>query len=147
MAPPTPGRPQKVMGLVLGLCALAVLNTDLLSASSRALTETTRKLCKTYFYYPDWKQYWEDLFAPKASYANAGVRSLIPLQTNNIGYFLTLTSCPADGYLAGDPHDPGMHFLYSTGSTTSQFMVIYHHEISTHQPYQHFLALNRSCLL
>ena len=110
MAPATPVRSFKVKALFFGLCALAILNTNLISASSRALSEIPRHLCKTVFNYPDWKQYWEDLFAPKAQYASTGVRSLIPMQNNNIGYFLTLASCPADGYPAADPHDPGMHY-------------------------------------
>ena len=102
------GRVLKVMGLVLGLCALALLNTDLISSGRRALSET-RKLCKTIFNYPDWKQYWEDLFLPKAPYPIITTRALIPMQSKNIGYFLTLSSCPKDGYPAGDPHDPGMY--------------------------------------
>ncbi len=106
------------MGLVFGLCAIALLNTDIMSTSRRALSESTRKLCKTAFNYPDWKQYWEDLFAPKAANKYDGaslVRSLIPMQHNNIGYFLTLSSCPADGYPGADPHDPGMYGYLLSG--------------------------------
>ncbi|KAI2497601.1 hypothetical protein MHU86_16907 [Fragilaria crotonensis] len=115
MAPATPVRTFKVKALFFGLCALAILNTNLMSASRRALSETTRRLCKTVFNYPDWKQYWEDLFAPKSQYASTGVRSLIPLQKNNIGYFLTLASCPADGYPAADSYDPG-HAFYDAAA-------------------------------
>lgn len=107
MASTNPGRVLKVMGLVLGLCALALINTDLMNTSRRALSET-RKLCKTLFNYPDWKQYWEDLFAPTAAYPVVLTRALIPKDSKNIGYFLTLPSCPKDAYAAGDPHDPGM---------------------------------------
>ena len=107
MASSNPGRTMKVMGLVLGLCVLAVINTDLMNSSRRALSET-RKLCKTVFNYPDWKQYWEDLFAPKGPYPVITTRALMP-KTKDIGYFLTLSSCPKDAYPAGDPHDPGMY--------------------------------------
>lgn len=108
-APSSSLRSTKVMALLFGLCTLALVNTDILSSSHRALAET-RKLCRTVFDYPDWKQYWEDLFAPKAKYLGEP-RALQPKQPNNIGYFLTLTSCPKDGYAGGDPYDPDHAFF------------------------------------
>ena len=111
MGSTNPGRVLKVFGLVLGLCVLALINTDIMNSSRRALSET-RKLCKTVFNYPDWKQYWEDLFAPKVTYPAVATRALIPLQSKNIGYFLTLSSCPKDAYPAADPYDPGMYYSH-----------------------------------
>jgi hypothetical protein len=109
-APTTSRRGVRVFGIMFGLCALALMNTDLVSSRHRALAEV-RKLCDTLFDYPDWDQYWEDIFGASDAldiYDGAGDRSLLPNEPNNIGYFLTLTSCPDDGYAATDPNDPGM---------------------------------------
>jgi hypothetical protein len=90
-----------VLWVVLGLCTLtAIVDFDILS-------KQVRKLCKTIFNYPDWDQYWEDLFAAKVIYDGNKDRQLVPSNSKNIGYFLTLASCPADSYTAGDPNDPG----------------------------------------
>jgi hypothetical protein len=86
-------------------------NTNVFSSTHRALSESARLLCNTMFNYPDWKQYWEDLFYPKTVYTGLGDRSLLPRGPKNIGYFLTIPSCPADGYPAGDPHDPGKYIF------------------------------------
>ena len=97
---PTSRRGVRVFGLMFGLCALALVNTDLVSSS--------RKLCTTVFNYPEWTQYWEDIFGGALNtYDGAGDRSLLPSEPNNIGYFLTLTSCPDDGYPGADASDPG----------------------------------------
>ena len=93
--------PTKTFVLLFGLGALAVLNTNFLQSSH------VRKLAETIFDHPDWDQYWEDLFAPKVVYVGIGERSVPQLQPFNIGYFLTLTSCPGDAYSGGDPNDPG----------------------------------------
>ena len=103
---PTSRRGVRMFGLMFGLCALALMNTDFVSSRHRALSEV-RKLCNTVFNYPDWDQYWEDLFGAPKTYDGAGDRSLLPSEPNNIGYFLTLTSCPNDGYPGADPHDLG----------------------------------------
>ena len=107
---PTSRRGVRVFGLMFGLCALALMNTDLVSSKHRALSGV-RKLCDTVFAYPDWDNYWEDIFEgpdnPDDIYDGSGDRSLLPHEPNNIGYFLTLTSCPEDGYTAADPNDPG----------------------------------------
>ena len=96
----------RVFSLMLGLCALALTNTNFVTSRHRALSEV-RKLCRTVFDYPDWDQYWEDLFGAPKTYDGAGDRSLLPSEPNNIGYFLTLTSCPDDGYPGADTNDPG----------------------------------------
>ena len=104
---PTSRRGVRVFGLMFGLCALALVNTDLVSSRHRALSEV-RKLCTTVFNYPEWTQYWEDIFGGASNtYDGAGDRSLLPSEPNNIGYFLTLTSCPDDGYPGADASDPG----------------------------------------
>jgi hypothetical protein len=103
-----PSSSLRKMKLPIVLCILsgfALMNTDLVSTGRRALEET-RKLCRTVFDYPDWKQYWEDLFAATTIYVGLP-RVLIPFQPTNIGYFLTLTNCPSDSYSAGDANDPG----------------------------------------
>jgi hypothetical protein len=89
----------------------ALLNLEVMS-------NKIRKLCRKVFKYPDWDQYWEDLFAAKISYDsitnNEQVergRQLISRSNKNIGYFLSLVSCPDDSYPAGDPYDPG-RFLF-----------------------------------
>ena len=62
---PSSRRGLRVFGVMFGLCALALINTNFVSSRHIALSEI-RKLCKTVFDYPDWNQYWEDLFgAPK----------------------------------------------------------------------------------
>ena len=103
---PTSRRGVRVVGLIFGLCALALVNTDLVSSRHRALSEV-RKLCETIFNYPEWTQYWEDIFSESQAYDGAGDRSLLPTEPDNIGYFLTLTSCPDDGYPGADTNDPG----------------------------------------
>ena len=103
---PTSRRGIRVFGLMFGLCALALVNTDLVSSRHRALSEV-RKLCETIFNYPEWTQYWEDIFSESQAYDGAGDRSLLPTEPDNIGYFLTLTSCPDDGYPGADTNDPG----------------------------------------
>jgi hypothetical protein len=91
--------------IMLGLFALTVITT---TDIDNILSKQFRKLCKTIFNYPDWDQYWEDLFAAKMIYDGNRDRLLVPKNSKNIGYFLSLASCPADdSYPAGDPHDPG----------------------------------------
>ena len=101
---PTSRRGVRVFGLIFGVCALAVMN--FLPSRNRALS-TARMLCKTYFDYGDYDKDWEDLFGATNIYAGDGDRSLLPTDPNNIGYFLTLTSCPDDRYPGADPNDPG----------------------------------------
>ena len=103
---PTSRRGIRVFGLIFGLCALALMNTNFMSSRHRALAEA-RKLCRTVFDYPEWSQYWEDIFGASITYDGSGDRSLLPNEPNNIGYFLTLTSCPDDGYPGADTNDPG----------------------------------------
>jgi hypothetical protein len=101
-------RASTIIFAIINFCVItALLNFDLMS-------NKVRKLCRTVFKYPDWDQYWEDLFAAKISYdSNTDIeevergRQLISRSNNNIGYFLSLVSCPADSYPAGDPYDPG----------------------------------------
>ena len=87
----------RVWGTIFGLCALAFLNTDFV---------VVRKLCNTAFDYPDFGSHWEEIFRRVNFYVGAGERSLIPMEPNTIGYFLTLTSCPDDGYPGADSNDP-----------------------------------------
>ena len=107
-------RKTKAIWVLVGLAGLVLCNTNVLSSMHRSLSESARLLCNTMFNYPDWKQYWEDLFFPKTVYTGIGDRSLLPRGPKNIGYFLIMPSCPADGYPAGDPHDPGKLYFSST---------------------------------
>ena len=93
-----------VFGLIFVVCALAVMN--FLPSGHRALS-SARRLCKTYFDYGDYEKDWEDLFGATNVYNGDGDRSLLPNDPDNIGYFLTLTSCPDERYPGADPNDPG----------------------------------------
>ena len=120
---PLPMRTRRWMGLTVGLCVVVLIDTDLMQASRRSLVEVT-KICKDLFYGPNWIQYdgkggvflptkqkylgyWEDLFGAMINYDGSGSLFKQPYDPNNIGYVLTLRSCPADNYAAFDPHDPG----------------------------------------
>ena len=94
----------RVFDLMFGVCALALMN--FLPSRDRALS-AARRLCKTYFDYGDYNKEQEDLFGATNTYAGDGDISLLPSDPDNIGYFLTLTSCPDDGYPGADPNDPG----------------------------------------
>ena len=110
----------KLSVTVFGLCSLAVLNTDFTSSGRRALTastESVRILCKTVFNYPDWSAHWEEIFPADKVYDGSGdQRKTLSKDPNNIGYFLTLMSCPGDGYKYGvdtqfDPGELKLHVL------------------------------------
>ena len=120
---PLPMRTRRWMGLTVGLCVVVLIDTDLMQASRRSLAEA-RKLCKDLLYFPSWIQYdgkggaflptkqkylgyWEDLFGAMIHYDGSGYLFKQPYDAKNIGYVLTLRSCPADDYSAFDPHDPG----------------------------------------
>ena len=106
---PTSRRGVRVFGLIFGVCALALMNTDFLPSGHRALS-AARRLCKSYLDYLDYGEYvkyWEELFGATNIYAGDGDGSMLPNDPDNIGYFLTLTSCPGDGYPGADPNDPG----------------------------------------
>ena len=100
----TSRRGVRVFGLIFVVCALAVVN--FLPSGHRALS-SARRLCKTYFDYGDYEKDWEDLFGATNIYNGDGDRSLLPNDPDNVGYFLTLTSCPDERYPGADPNDPG----------------------------------------
>ena len=104
---PTSRRSVRVFGIIVGVCVLALMNTDILPSSGHRALSAARMLCKTYLDYGNYDRYWEDLFGATNIYAGEGDRSLLPTDPNNIGYFLTLTSCPEDRYPGADPNDPG----------------------------------------
>lgn len=119
---PNNRRAVNIFALMFGLGALALLNTDIMTSGHRALAETAdgvRKLCNTLFDYPDWEAYWEDLFSAPALYDGSGDQraSLPAFEEHNIGYFLTMMSCPGDdhGYTAEAKFDPG-HAFYDAAA-------------------------------
>jgi hypothetical protein len=103
---PTSRHGVRVFGLIVGVCALAVINTDFLPSGHRALS-AARRLCTTYFDYGNYARYWEDLFGATNIYNGEGDGSSLPNNPDNIRYFLTLTSCPGGRYPGADPNDPG----------------------------------------
>ena len=104
---PTSRRSVRVFGIIVGVCVLALMNTDILPSSGHRALSAARRLCKTYFDYGDYDKDWEDLFGAINDYTGDGDGSSLPTEPDNIGYFLTLTSCPDDRYPGADPNDPG----------------------------------------
>jgi len=111
-------RTKVIVPLVL-LLAISGLFGDRTNIGQRFLSEI-RRLCDGYFRFGTWanlpETYWEELYKDVNNYI-ATDRDYPPYDPTNIGYALTLMSCPEDDYQPGvdTQFDPG-HAFYDAAA-------------------------------
>jgi hypothetical protein len=109
---------RKSVKIITVLVAITFMSSDFVFDPTLRMLSTARKLCQTYFIgdLDGDSPYWEEEYPADVDYP--GEPRVLPGGENNIGFVVTLDSCPDDNsYKAGvdTQYDPG-HALYDAAA-------------------------------